>query len=448
MGGVLFASAGSGRTGVRTGAGCGAIDGGRSGGSTGGGDQANSRNMRTILAAARRRRHPSPVGEHAPAVPTLGRMTPHPDRHVTVLVVGAGQAGLSAAHHLRRRGFQPVGPGEAPRPAPEGSPGTFAVLDAEDRPGGAWLHRWDTLTMGSVNHIHELPGHPVPPADPAARANAVLPAYFAEYEERFDLRVHRPVRVSRVERIGEPGAAEGFRVHTDAGTWTCGFLVNATGTWTSPHWPAVPGRREFRGRQLHTHDYRDPEEFARRRVVVVGMGVSATQHLAEVSRVADTLWVTRREPQWIDDPDPGHLAESVEGVDERTRLGLAPRSVVSATGMFRSDWVREAQARGVLERHPMFERIEPDGVRMPDGSLERADVILWATGFRPAVRHLAPLRLRTPDGGIRAAHGRALDEPRLFLIGYGPSQSTVGANRAGRDAMRAILADLRAAGAA
>ena len=40
------------------------------------------------------------------------------------------------------------------------------------------------------------------------------------------------------------------------------------------------------------------------------------------------------------------------------------------------------------------------------------------------------------------AEGRALDEPRLFLIGYGPSQSTVGANRAGRDAVRAIVAEL------
>ncbi|MBO1028108.1 pyridine nucleotide-disulfide oxidoreductase, partial [Micrococcus luteus] len=48
----------------------------------------------------------------------------------------------------------------------------------------------------------------------------------------------------------------------------------------------------------------------------------------------------------------------------------------------------------------------------------------------------------TPAGGIRVAGGRALDEPRLFLLGYGPSQSTVGANRAGRDAVRAILADL------
>jgi pyruvate/2-oxoglutarate dehydrogenase complex dihydrolipoamide dehydrogenase (E3) component len=68
-------------------------------------------------------------------------------------------------------------------------------------------------------------------------------------------------------------------------------------------------------------------------------------------------------------------------------------------------------------------------------------VILWATGFRPALDHLAPLRLRTPAGGIRVDEGRAVDEPRLFLIGYGPSQSTVGANRAGRAAAAAIVAE-------
>lgn len=89
----------------------------------------------------------------------------------------------------------------------------------------------------------------------------------------------------------------------------------------------------------------------------------------------------------------------------------------------------------------MFSRIEPDGVRMPDGTLEPADVILWATGFRPAVSHLAPLGLRTPAGGIRVAEGRTLDEAGLFRIGYGPSQSTVGADRAGRDAVLAIIAD-------
>lgn len=90
----------------------------------------------------------------------------------------------------------------------------------------------------------------------------------------------------------------------------------------------------------------------------------------------------------------------------------------------------------------MFTSIEPGGVRMPDGPLEPVDAILWATGFRPAIRQLAPLGLRTPAGGIRVERGRSLDEPRVFLIGYGPSQSTIGANRAGRDAVRAIVAEL------
>lgn len=363
-------------------------------------------------------------------------------RHVTVLVVGAGQAGLSAAYHLQRRGFLPLGPSVSASASADGGtvPGTFAVLDAGAAPGGAWRHRWDSLTMGTVNHIYELPGHPVPPADPAARANRVLPDYFAEYERMFDLPVHRPVTVHQVEHA-EGG---GFRVLVDGGDWHADWIVNATGTWTSPHWPAVPGQRSFRGRQSHTHDYRAKEDFAGRRVVVVGMGVSATQLLAEISTVAaDTLWVTRREPHWIDDPAPGRLAEAVQGVDERTRAGLPPASVVSATGMFRAPWVREAEARGVMVRRPMFTAVEPEGVRLPDGTLWPADDILWCTGFRPAMRHLAPLHLRTPDGGIAVVGGRSVAEPRLFLIGYGPSQSTVGANRAGRDAVRAILAELR-----
>ena len=105
-------------------------------------------------------------------------------------------------------------------------------------------------------------------------------------------------------------------------------------------------------------------------------------------------------------------------------------------------WARRAQARGVLVRHPMFASIEEQGVRMPDDTFIAADVILWATGFRAALDHLAPLKLRVPGGGIRVHDSRAIDEPRLFLVGYGPSASTVGANRAGRAAVTSILEDL------
>ncbi len=353
---------------------------------------------------------------------------------VDVAVIGAGQAGLSAAYHLRRRGYEPPGTAAAGQP-------TFVVLDADAAPGGAWQHRWASLHMATVNGIHELPGFPVPPADPGAEARTVVPAYFAAYEDRFDLRVRRPIDVRAVRRAdADPGGR--LLVETDHGTWSTRDVINATGTWRRPFWPHVPGADTFAGRQLHVHDYVSAAEFAGRRVVIVGAGISAVQLLDEISHVTDTFWVTRAEVRWdATEFDTAARIAAIAGVEERVRRGEPPGSVISVTGQHRTAWSEAARARGVLVRHPMFTAIEPDGVRMPDGTLERADAILWATGFRPDIRHLAPLGLRTPSGGIRVEGGRSLDEPRLFLIGYGPSQSTVGANRAGRDAVRAIVAE-------
>lgn len=92
-----------------------------------------------------------------------------------------------------------------------------------------------------------------------------------------------------------------------------------------------------------------------------------------------------------------------------------------------------------MERRPMFTEIVPEGVRLVDGSILEADVILWATGFRAALDHLAPLHLRGRGGGIRMEGTRVADEPRVHLVGYGPSSSTIGANRAGRAAVTDIV---------
>jgi cation diffusion facilitator CzcD-associated flavoprotein CzcO len=120
------------------------------------------------------------------------------------------------------------------------------------------------------------------------------------------------------------------------------------------------------------------------------------------------------------------------------RRGLPPQSVVSVTGLAATEAVRRAQAQGVLHAEPMFDRITPRGVAWADGHTLDADVILWATGFRAALDHLAPLRLREPGGGIRVEGTRVVKDPRLHLLGYGPSASTIGANRAGRTAVREI----------
>ncbi|WP_448638234.1 NAD(P)-binding domain-containing protein [Geodermatophilus sp. URMC 63] len=342
-------------------------------------------------------------------------------RDVDVVVVGAGQAGLSTAHHLARQGFAP-GSG-------------FVVLDGEAAPGGAWQHRWASLTLATTHRVHELPGLPFEPASADLPAAEAVPAYFAEYERHFGLPVERPVRVTAVERTGDGR----FLVRTSAGEWRARGLVNATGTWTRPFVPSYPGQETFRGRQLHTVGYRGAAEFAGRSVVVVGGGASAVQLLGELAPVARTTWVTRRPPLWREGPfgeEQGRAA--VARVEAAVRAGRMPGSVVGATGLVVTPWVRRALDDGVLTRLPVFDRITPGGVAWDDGRTVDADVILWATGFRAAVGHLAPLRLRTRDGVIRLDGTSAVDEPRLQLVGYGPSASTIGANRAGRTAARTL----------
>lgn len=344
-------------------------------------------------------------------------------RDVDVVVVGAGQAGLSAAYHLRRVGLVPDR--------------DFVVLDHAPRPGGAWQFRWPSLTYGKVHGMHALPGMELTGADDSRPSSEVIGGYFARYEDAFGLRVRRPVHV-RAVRDGEGGR---LLVETSEGTYAPRALINATGTWERPFRPRYPGHETFRGRQLHTADYAGPEEFSGQRVIVVGGGASGTQHLLEIAEVAaETSWVTRREPVWRE----GVFGE-VEGraavtlVEERVRQGLPPRSVVSVTGLPLNDALRRARERGILGRLPMFDRITPTGVAWDDRRTVEADAILWATGFRAALDHLAPLRLREPGGGIRMDGTRVVRDERVHLVGYGPSASTIGANRAGRAAVRDVL---------
>lgn len=369
-------------------------------------------------------------------------------RSATVVVIGAGQAGLSAAYHLQRRGFRGAVDADTAADAiaaPTASADrSFVVLDANPAPGGAWQHRWATLRMATVNGIFDLPGLAVPPVDPSEPSRDAVSRYFADYERAFALPILRPVRVRSVQRADDDPDGE-LLVDTDRGAWRTRFLVNATGTWDNPVLPHYPGQESFRGRQLHTRDYLDAAAFTGQRVAIVGGGISAAQLLEEVSRTATTFWYTRREPVFIE----GEFAPETTGratiakVVADVEAGRPTGSVVSYTGLAWTPYARAAEARGALARRPMFTSIEPDGVREADGSFTAIDAILWATGFKASLAHLDPLGLRGELGGIAVRDTQTVVEPRLHLIGFGPSQSTVGANRAGRAAVTAIVRRLR-----
>jgi thioredoxin reductase len=350
---------------------------------------------------------------------------------IDIVVIGAGQAGLSSAYHLKRRG-QPPGRG-------------FVVLDQSPQPGGAWQFRWPSLKLSTVNRIHDLPGmrfsEVVDPGATEVEASVAVPRYFAAYERAFELPVHRPVTVKVVCDRGDR-----LRIETDRGDLSARGIINATGTWETPYIPEYPGAERFKGRQLHTKDYHTAEEFIGQHVVVVGGGISAIQLLDEISRVTSTTWVTRRPPEFRAGPfDEQRGRAAVALVEDRVRRGLPPNSVVSVTGLPLTPAVEAMRARGVLERLPMFSEILEDGVRWPDGAEQKADVILWCTGFRSSLDHLAPLMLREPSGGITMAGRLATQvakDPRIHLVGYGPSASTIGANRSGAAAASELMAFL------
>lgn len=345
-----------------------------------------------------------------------------------VVVIGAGQAGLSSAWHLKRRGLEP-GKG-------------FVVIDRSDGPGGAWQYRWPSLTLSTVNRIHDLPGlrfeEAIGTRDRQVQARVAVPHYFEVYEREFNIPVYRPLTVLAVcERDGR------FRVETNGPHFSARGIINATGTWESPYIPDYPGRDRFRGRQLHTRDYHTADEFKGDHVFIVGGGISAIQLLDEVSRVTRTTWVTRRPPDFRE----GEFTEergraAVALVEERVRKGLPPESVVSVTGLPVTPRIEEMRRRGVLERRPMFHQIEEEGVRWKDGEFLKADVILWSTGFRSSLDHLGPLMLKNEQGGITMTGRLATQvakDPRVHLVGYGPSASTIGSNRAGGAAAQELM---------
>ena len=348
-----------------------------------------------------------------------------------IVVIGAGQAGLSSAYHLKKRGVEPNR--------------GFVVLDQSANAGGAWQHRWPSLTLSTVNRIHDLPGMRFSDAvDTDAKevqAAIAVPRYYAAYEKEFALPVYRPVKVTVVCDRGDRFIIESDRLEVSARG-----IINATGTWETPYIPEYPGADRFTGRQLHTRDYRSAAEFVGKHVIVVGAGISAIQLLDEISRVTTTTWVTRRPPEFRTGPfdeDAGRAAVAI--VEDRVRRGLPPQSVVSVTGLPVTPAIEAMRARGVLERIPMFSEIVDDGVRWSDGTAMRADVILWCTGFRSSLDHLAALMLPEAGGGITMSGRLATQvakDPRIHLVGYGPSASTIGANRAGAAAASELMAFL------
>lgn len=324
----------------------------------------------------------------------------------------------------------------------------FVILDAETRPGGAWQHMWDDLRLFSPATYSSLPGWMMPPWDDATQGfppRTHVIDYLTRYEERYELDVRRPHRVKAVTQVD---SGDHLLVHADGLEVAAKIVVSATGTWTQPFWPTYPGSRDIGGRQVHAAQYRRRGEFTGQRVLVVGGGNSGAQILAEVSTVADAMWVTSRPPRFLpDDVDGRELFAAATARIEALRQGREHAGVGGLGDVVMVDSVRDARDRGDRKAQPMFSRLTSTGVAWLDGTVLDADAIIWCTGFRPALRHLRPLLSRSEQGMVPvdgASGTRAGGESRLHLVGYGdwtgPASATLlGVGRSARDTAAEIV---------
>ena len=312
------------------------------------------------------------------------------------LVVGGGQAGLAAGYHLKRAGL------------------SFATLEAGEEAEGSWPGYYDSLRLFSPARYSGLPGLPFPgPPDRYPLRDEVV-AYLRGYAEAFGLPVLTGRSVLRAQRAGA-----GFRLLTDDGEeYRARTLISATGSFARPYRPRFTDQQSFGGRVLHAADYRNPEPFRGKRVVVVGAGNSAVQIAHELAAIADTTLATRSplrfRPQTILGRDL-HFWLSTTGID---RLPLGRLFDVSEPAGVLDDGTYAAAVRsGRPDRRPMFSRFTERGVVWADGEEEPVDAVLLATGYRPNLGYLEPLGALRADGRPDQRAGVSRAVPGLYFVG-------------------------------
>ncbi len=328
------------------------------------------------------------------------------------IVIGGGQSGLATAYYLRRYGIEHL------------------ILDDQDRPGGAWLHVWPSMTLFSNAASSNLPGMPMPGYPGFPPADHVI-EYLEEYEKRYGLGVERKVEVTDVQyrTAADPAeaAADGIYVVTaaDGRQWHARNIVAATGTWSQPFIPALPGHYE--GQQWHSANYPGPQPFEGATVAVVGAANSAAQiagDLIAADGVGEVTWYTRHEPRWMPDDVDGRVLfrRSRERLNAIQRGEPDPGPDSQLGDIVALPHLQRLRNAGLLYPTPMFDNLDEVST----------DHLIWCTGFRPALR---PFR--------HVLHGRDPLHDGVYFVGYGnwvgPGAATItGVSPFARNAAKAI----------
>jgi putative flavoprotein involved in K+ transport len=330
------------------------------------------------------------------------------------IIIGGGQSGLATAYFMRRTKLD------------------YLVLDDQAEAGGAWLHGWDSLKLFSPAEHSSLPGWLMPRSQNEYPDKNHVISYLKQYEERYKVPIERPVRVESIAK--NDGL---FILKTNKGTYKCKALISATGSWKKPYIPDYENFDKFEGESIHSANYKNASELTGKKVLIIGGGNSGAQILAEVSKVAYTIWVTLNEPKLLpDDVDGRYLFEFATKQYKAKLEGKTIQPAGSLGDVVMVDSVKEARGRNVLHSKRPFQAFYENGVIWTDGTKEKFDALIWCTGFKPALDHLSSLGLSSTEKP-QTQTTKSVDVEGLWLVGYGSwtgyaSATLIGVGRTAR----------------
>ena len=339
-----------------------------------------------------------------------------------LVIIGGGQSALACGYFLRRANLK------------------YIILDDQQVGGGAWQHVWDSLTLFSPAQHSSLPGWMMPKSENEFPSKKEVLDYLDAYQKRYELRIQHGVAVRDVRKKGDI-----FTVFSDQGEYQSKTIISATGTFQKPFLPDVQGKDLFKGKQLHSSRYVNADSFMNKKVLIVGAGNSGAQILAEVSKVATTVWAAEKEPEFLPDDVDGRVLFDVASAKYHTmKEGKEFNSAQYNVGnIVMVPAVKEARERGVLKTRSTFQSMIEDGVVWPDGSQEAFDVVIWCTGFGFATDHLISLGIIKEKGKSDCEGTRSKTVAGLWLVGYGSftgfaSATLIGVGRSARQTVSEI----------
>ena len=348
--------------------------------------------------------------------------TQHPERH-PVVVIGAGQSGLSVGYHLARRGIP------------------FVILEANDRIGDSWRKRWDSLRLFTPAGYDGLDGMPFPAHPHAFPTKDEMGDFLEAYATHFQLPVRTGVRVDGLSRQGDR-----YLVTAGSRRFEADHVVIARASYQNRRVPPFAAELDPAIVQIHSLDYRNPEQLREGGVLLVGAGNSGSEIAMELARRGRKVWMSGR--------DTGHVPFRIEGFAGRhvlvhvvlrfvfhrvltldTPIGRKARpKIVSQGGPLIRVKPKDLAAAGVV-RAPRTAGVREGRPVLEDGRVLDVTNVIWCTGFDPDFSWI-DLPVFAGDGEPKQVRGVVDGEPGLYFVGlhflYAMSSTMI--QGAGRDA--------------